>query len=171
MKNKSFVVFLDVDGVLNTNTTCQRTPEGYHGVDDARVKILANAIAKMGGGDIVLTSDWKELQPTNDDYLYLCSALSKYGLNISAHTEDEKHRYRGAGIKAYLEKHPEIEEYVILDDHKFDFDDYTDLWERLLLTTPEGINQRARGIEFAESASQTPMVEAMLFLQYIKESS
>ena len=28
MKNKHFVVFLDVDGVLNSKTTVQKTPEG-----------------------------------------------------------------------------------------------------------------------------------------------
>ena len=39
-----FAVFLDVDGVLNTRTTCQHTPDGYTGIDDARVEILANAI-------------------------------------------------------------------------------------------------------------------------------
>lgn len=163
-------MFMDVDGVLNTNTTVQRTPEGYHGVDAARVEILSKTIAMMGGGDIVLTSDWKNLEPANEDYKYLLSELSKYGLSISAHTKDEK-RYRGAGIKAYLKNHPEIEEYVILDDCEFEFDNYTRLWERLLLTTPKGINQRARGIEFARYASQTPAVETIMFLEYIKESS
>ena len=39
-KHNNFVVFLDVDGVLNTRTTCQRTPDGYTGIDDARVVIL-----------------------------------------------------------------------------------------------------------------------------------
>ena len=39
-----FVVFLDIDGVLNTRTTVKRTPYGYTGIDDARVKVLANAI-------------------------------------------------------------------------------------------------------------------------------
>ena len=29
MKNAGFVVFLDLDGVLNSRTTVQRTPEGY----------------------------------------------------------------------------------------------------------------------------------------------
>lgn len=53
-----FVVFLDIDGVLNTRTTVKRTPYGYTGIDDARVKVLANAIEKCGGGDIVLSSDW-----------------------------------------------------------------------------------------------------------------
>ena len=49
MKNKRFVVFLDVDGVLNSKTTVQKTPEGYRGIDDARVEILSKVIEKMGG--------------------------------------------------------------------------------------------------------------------------
>ena len=31
-----FAVFLDVDGVLNTRTTCQHTPDGYTGIDNIR---------------------------------------------------------------------------------------------------------------------------------------
>ena len=52
-------------------------------------------------------------------------------------------------------------EYVILDDCKFDFQDYRKLWERLLITD---------GIERAKFAAKTPAVETMLFLDYIKES-
>ena len=109
MKNKEFVVFLDVDGVLNSRTTVQRTPEGYQGIDDARVELLSNVIKKMGGGDIVLSSDWKEMKPTQEDYLYLVSKLEKFGLNISSHTNDQKHN-RGEGIVNYLQEHPEIKE-------------------------------------------------------------
>ena len=53
----SFAVFLDIDGVLNTRTTVQRTPDGYRGIDDARVDILAKAVKKYGETDIVLSSD------------------------------------------------------------------------------------------------------------------
>ena len=34
-----FVVFLDIDGVLNTRTTVKRTPYGYTGIDDANWKL------------------------------------------------------------------------------------------------------------------------------------
>lgn len=153
-----FVIFLDVDGVLNTRTTCQRTPDGYTGIDDARVSILANTIKKYGGGDIVLSSDWKELKPTDEDYIYLVSKLKKYGLCISGHTQDNN-RKRGVGILKYLEEHPEIEEYVILDDCTFDFMDNKKLWERLLLTN---------GIERAKFASRTPAVETIIFMDYLK---
>ena len=152
-----FAVFLDVDGVLNTSTTVKQTPYGYTGIDDARVEILAHALEKYGGGDIVLSSDWKELNPTHDDYVYLVSKLKKYGLEISGQTFDSNLE-RGKGIKEYLEEHSEIEEFVILDDMTFDFERDKKLWERLLLTN---------GIENVKFASRTPAVEAIVFLDYI----
>ena len=158
IKHNHFVVFLDVDGVLNTRTTVQRTPDGYTGIDDARVAVLANTIQKYGGGDIVLTSDWKTLKSTDEDYIYLENKLAKYHLKISGHTQDSHHA-RGAEIIEYLSIHPEIEEYVILDDCTFDFENYRKLWERLLLTN---------GIERARFASHTPAVEALIFMEYLK---
>ena len=152
-----FAVFLDVDGVLNTRTTVKQTPYGYTGIDDERVEILAHALEKYGGGDIVLSSDWKELNPKHDDYVYLVSKLKKYGLEISGQTFDSNLE-RGKGIKEYLEQHSEIEEFVILDDMTFDFERYKKFWERLLLTN---------GIENVKFASRTPAVEAILFLNFI----
>lgn len=153
-----FVVFLDVDGVLNTMTTVQCTPDGYKGIDDARVKILANAIEKCGGGDIILSSDWKDLDKEDDDYKYLVEKLAQCNLKISNCTVD-KFLKRGKGVQEYIDSHPEIEEYVILDDETFEFEHYKKLWERLLLTN---------GIENVRSASKTPAVEAILFEDYIK---
>mgnify|MGYP000343944209 CR=1 FL=1 len=46
-RHKRFVIFLDVDGVLNTTTTVQKTPDGYTGIDDARVEVLAKTIEKI----------------------------------------------------------------------------------------------------------------------------
>lgn len=153
-----FAIFLDIDGVLNTRTTVKRSPDGYTGIDDARVLILAKAFNKYGGGVIILTSDWKDIRKDGKDLIYLHEKLAKYGLSISDKTTDQKHE-RGAGILKYLSSHPEIDEFVILDDNEFDFLDYTKLRERLLLTT---------GIENAKFASRTPAIETQLFLDYIK---
>lgn len=158
MKN---IIFLDIDGVLNTRTTVERTPDGYHGIDDARVEILAKAMKKYGNAELVLTSDWKEMKPEADDFRYLVSKLEKQGLRLAGKTTDHW-KHRGEGILNYLEEHPEIEEFVILDDQKFDFREYPKLWERLLLTN---------GIERAEFASKTPAVETIIFLEYIKAFS
>lgn len=53
----SFAVFLDIDGVLNSRTTCERTPDYHVGIDDLRVEVLAKAIKKYGPTDIILSSD------------------------------------------------------------------------------------------------------------------
>ena len=66
---------------------------------------------------------------------------------------------RGEGILKYLKAHPEIEEYVVLDDCRFDFQKNRKLWEHLLLTN---------GIENAQFASETPAVEAIVFMDYLK---
>lgn len=157
-----FAVFLDVDGVLNTRTTCEASPNNHTGIDDLRVAVLAGAIRKYGSPtEIILTSDWKERKADNDDYIYLVSKLDKYKLKISGKTVDHWAN-RGEGICNYLKEHPEIDEYVILDDNLFDFEDYPKLWERLL---------RTNGIERAEFASKTPATEALIFMDYINEVS
>lgn len=157
-KHRRFVVFLDIDGVLNSPTTVKITPDGYRGIDDARVEVLANVLLKMGGGDIVLSSDWKEMDPQDADYQYLVSKLQKYNLRLAGQTRDTEKK-RGTGIRDYLTDHPEIEEYVVLDDNLFDFQEDKKLWERLLLTN---------GIEKARCASDSPAVEAILFCDYIR---
>ena len=162
-KHKSFVVFLDVDGVLNSSTTVQKTPAGYKGIDNERVEVLAKTLQKYGEGEVVLSSDWKEMAEEDDDFQYLLSKLGKYGLALSGKTEDHFNK-RGEGIMNYLKEHPEIEEYVILDDNEFDFREYKEIWEHFLITK----DGRRKGIEHAQAASETPTVEAMIFLDYIK---
>ena len=90
-RHKRFVIFLDVDGVLNTTTTVQKTPDGYTGIDDARVEVLAKTIEKIGGADLVLSSDWKEMKPTDDDYVYLiCAGCRSMGRHRIRCTKGEK---------------------------------------------------------------------------------
>ena len=70
--NMSFVVFLDVDGVLNTRTTCERAPsEQYTGIDELRIRILAGAMRECRASGVVLTTTWKNLRPDHEDYIYL----------------------------------------------------------------------------------------------------
>ncbi len=156
-----FAVFLDIDGVLNTRTTVEGSPNGRVGVDNTRILILKKAMKGFGDAKLVLTSDWKIIPENNDDYKYLMSKFEKYGLSIADKTIDNWGN-RGEGIQNYLIAHPEIDEYVILDDNRFDFANYPKLWERLLLTN---------GIEKAEYASKTPAIEAMLFLEAIQNEN
>lgn len=101
------------------------------------------------------------MKPEADDFRYLVSKLKKQGLFLSGKTVEHFNK-RGEGVLKYLEEHPEIEEFVILDDQEFDFREHPRLWERLLLTN---------GIERAVAASKTPAVETIIFLDYIKAFS
>ena len=90
-RHKRFVIFLDVDGVLNTTTTVQKTPDGYTGIDDARVEVLAKTIEKIGGADLVLSSDWKEMVIMCISFLnLLCAGCRSMGRHRIRCTKGEK---------------------------------------------------------------------------------
>lgn len=166
MKNNirmNFVVFLDVDGVLNTRRTCMHTPSGvYVGVDEARIDILSNSMKENCVDGVILTTTWKSMREDDEDYIYLVRSLDKYGIKILGKTEEEWFSQREEGILKYLELHPEIEEFVILDDQHFGFEDYSKLWESF-------IDTQGRGIEHSVVASKTPSVAAILFLDAIQK--
>lgn len=161
----NFVVFLDVDGVLNTRTTCVHTPSGvYVGVDEARLVILSKAMKETGADGVVLTTTWKTMREDDEDYIYLVESLNKHEIRILGKTEENYFSEREEGILRYLEKHLEIEEFVILDDLHFSFEDYRKLWESF-------IDTRGKGIENSVFASKTPSISAILFLDAIYKYS
>lgn len=157
------VIFLDVDGVLNTKSTCVYAPSGvYVGVDEARVVVLSNAMKETRADGVILTSTWKNMKKEDEDYIYLVNSLEKYGIKVLGKTEEERTSQREVGILQYLESHPEIEDFVILDDQHFGFEDYRKLWESF-------IDTQGRGIEHAIMASERPSVQAIIFLDAIKK--
>jgi hypothetical protein len=52
-------------------------------------------------------------------------------------------------------------EYILLESNNF-IENYRKIWERLILTN---------GIENSQLASETPAIEALIFMDYIKEMS
>ena len=129
----SKVIFLDIDGVLNRDVTMDRTPQGFIGVEDCLVDNLAE-IVRETGADIVLSSDWKNYWQTEYDKCgpegqYLVDKLAKKHLKIKDKTVDASRGRdgfsgRGRGINAYLGQHPEVTNYLVLDDVRFmDFDE------------------------------------------------
>lgn len=156
----SFVVFLDVDGVLNTVKTCVHTPNGYTGIDDARVALLAKVMKQVGADGVVLTSTWKQMQEDEEDYIYLVKKLDKYGIEIFGKTKEERVLEREEGVLTYLENHPEIVDFVIIDDQQFGFTYYSKLHDSF-------IDTKGMGIENSVTASKTPSVAAILFIDAI----
>lgn len=75
------VIFLDVDGVLNSDRTVRKTQGGYTFVDNRQMKNLKHII-NMTGAKVVLSSDWRYDRDDpryNGDYLELEAELLKYG--------------------------------------------------------------------------------------------
>ena len=154
------VIFLDVDGVLNNAWTAERSPGGYTGVSDELIRNLKKIVSATGA-KIVLSSDWRLVRHhliRSRDYRYLAGKLQTIGnLKISGHTDDISWNRRGAEISKYLEDHPEITEFVILDDIPFS-DFFTGkLSDHLVLTdSGEGLTDAdaAEAVQILQEADQ-----------------
>lgn len=110
-------VFLDVDGVLNDDRTEDRTPNGFAGLDEDKVALLADFVHEVGA-KVVLTSTWKDrdlwardLNP-GADLTYLLCQLSEHDVEVEAYARDGD---RGSAVREWLDGHPG--NAVIFDDH------------------------------------------------------
>jgi HAD domain in Swiss Army Knife RNA repair proteins len=107
------VLFLDIDGVLNT----YRSP-GYLPINDKRLRMLRR-IVKETGCIIVLSSTWRKLPET---LKRAHRKLGYKGLKIHSTTTKEqivfgRTQHRGHEIQHWLDKHPDsVETYAIVDD-------------------------------------------------------
>ena len=132
-------VFLDVDGVLNNAETIDRSPGGYTGVAANLIRNLRKIVHETGAV-IVLSSDWRLVREDpvrGKDYRYLIRRLRFIGcLRIAGHTDDISWNRRGTEIRKYLDDHPEITEYVVLDDLPFRDFSACGLQRNLVLTDP-----------------------------------
>lgn len=119
------IVFLDVDGVLNSSDTQENGPSGCMGIEDRFVRQLSKIVHRWDA-EIILTSTWKdewnkESGWRSKDFLYLMDKLAKYNMEITDKTFDATWGGRGKGIRHYLEQLGEDVAFVILDDYDFDF--------------------------------------------------
>ena len=129
------VIFLDIDGVMNStdyiiNYALKNNIKGILAeIDPKTIKMLKFAL-DVTGAQIVLSSSWR--------YCHICEELkelfSKYGINLNEKTPELHTHKRGLEIKQYLKEHPNIEQYLILDDEIFDFYEDEELKENLILT-------------------------------------
>ena len=108
------VIFLDVDGVLNSDEYFQRPDykekTGIETDVDAEKVALLKEATDATGAHIVLTASMRRLNIGKG----LIKLLNSFGIfpDSTPHINYE----RGLEIDAWLKEHPEVEDYVILDD-------------------------------------------------------
>lgn len=160
------IIFLDVDGVLNTIFTEDRTPSGYRGIEKKYIEIL-KFIADRLKAKIVISSDWR-YNVSDIDYKYLKDNLNEFGLEIYDVTPVISWRVRGQEIKQWLDAHKdEVDDYIIFDDNTFDFLSHKHLRKNVIIT-----DEYADGIASSSSLFMEPqkiVSDVLSFIEFYKE--
>ena len=118
------VIFLDIDGVLNTSYTKYRDDI----LDEFRLDYLAKIVNKTRA-KIVLTSTWRynlskslfSFKAYNNSTKKLIESLKERGLKISALLPDTPNNRRAEDISEFIKKH-KVTNFVILDDELFSYE-------------------------------------------------
>ena len=112
------IIFLDVDGVLNSAKFAQKMfkEEGVRiyaeDILDGHALSLLADIVKNTGAKIVVSSSWRRIPESIQN---LKDWLAKYGMEVYDSTPSTG-MYRGDDITAWFNRHPGEHQYAILDD-------------------------------------------------------
>lgn len=120
------VIFLDVDGVLNCQSSKSRCG-AFIGIDGDKVKRLRK-IVEATDARIVLCSSWKTRwekrykEDQSEAANYLDRKLKRERLYILDKTTEANASYRGEGIIRWIGEH-NVDTFIILDDDDFDYEE------------------------------------------------
>ena len=113
------IIFLDFDGVLNSAKYLLGHEEYGVVIDPARMRLLKQIIVATGAKPVLSTSwreHWsKDLAGCNSTGVLINNIFSEYGLQVYDKTP-ELHTKREIEIKSWLDIHPEVKNFVVLDD-------------------------------------------------------
>jgi hypothetical protein len=115
------VIFLDVDGVLNWAATEHRVKVQFDGIMreyvgfcSVRVQRFNRIVAAHPDAKIVISSSWRELGL--DNVIKLLRDAGLQGDIIDATPIKMGKISNGTAIRWWLQEHPEVDRFVILDD-------------------------------------------------------
>jgi len=133
------VIFLDVDGVINTEDQMRReyekghkTSSYYLTLDHFKIELLAKLV-KESGAIVIVSSSWRiggfEKAPS---MVNLTNQLNQHGIIVSGYTPTSFEGVRGREIAQWIMTNcREIPQFCILDDSS----DMEDLKEEHLIQT------------------------------------
>lgn len=142
------IIFLDIDGVLNSSKTARRTTGGYTFVGNRQLKNLKRIITATDA-KVVLSSDWRYDRDDprwNRDYLELRDELSRNGIRFYGFTPELPSSHRGAEIAQWLSDHSEVSNFVILDD-RLDIEPNKDHWVQTVMSRGLGTEETDKAID------------------------
>ena len=102
------ILFLDIDGVVNSKDTITRSHRGVIGIDPY-MAFLVGKIQLDTGCSVVLSSSWRHHEAGREE-------VKKAVVDFIDYTGDCCSGIRGVEIYNWLKKHPEVTKYAILDD-------------------------------------------------------
>jgi hypothetical protein len=108
------VIFLDIDGVLNCNTT--PNPRNFPYVVDKKLVVRLKKLLDRTGAKVVLTSSWR-LDPIG---LFAAKYWKVPFVDVAP---DMPKKTRRDEVLMWLSKHPEVTRYAIIDDEDDELDD------------------------------------------------
>ncbi|MDE5562812.1 MAG: hypothetical protein K2J01_04625 [Clostridiales bacterium] len=131
------IVFLDIDGVLNSREYDRtRDKSKLTNIDETRIPFVKQ-IVEQTGAVIVLSSTWRthwnsDKNKCDEDGLYIIDLFGKYGVEIYDKTPDLGfYADRPDEIKQYLlELGEKVESFVIIDDYLYGWGDLSDRFVR-----------------------------------------
>lgn len=132
----SKVVFLDIDGVLNSEKFAQnmRRETGVNVFGESILDAMAirrlRVILERSGADVVLSSSWRVFPVQRKKAIEQLRRMGVVVMDQTPYMMDGDCS-RGDEIKAWLDCHPEVDRFVILDDD----DDMGELTNHLVQTT------------------------------------
>jgi len=130
------VIFLDIDGVLNTAETYDRIEEEYQKtgiekieIDEFRLKYLKKIITETGA-IVVLSSSWikyfekkdRKISILHRKGIELAQILASNGIYLTDMLTNVDNRQEA--IKLWINNHKYVESFIILDDDSYGLIDF-----------------------------------------------
>jgi hypothetical protein len=112
------ILLLDMDGVLNSANYLHTKPREsmpFEHINPEAVAIL-NRIVRETGCKIVISSSWRVILPWWVLRMVLACRGFKFVKSVIGETPRGAFDNRGMEIASWLNKHPEVERFVIVDD-------------------------------------------------------
>ncbi len=121
------VIFLDIDGVLNSSVYDRQRSEKDGNIDKTRLTLIKGLVDKTGA-KIVLSSSWrnhweKNFDECDDIGKEIISDFASAGLEIYDKTPKVGYLERSEEIHMWLKENHDVEKFVIFDDNGYGWGD------------------------------------------------